>query len=191
MYWDWTDVNPLVQVVAVVFTSTCGIMEGANLSGDLKDSAKSLPKGTLSAVLTAFTTYVLFTTFLAMCYERQALRCEYLILQKTAVSPYVVVFGIATATLSTSLGALFGAARILQVCRFYFEALLPPTRSPDRSCDPPTRTHTANTPLSSVIHADTDALLLPCRRLRGTTSTPCRSSSKGRRKGTNRSTQCC
>jgi potassium/chloride transporter 9 len=90
-------------------------MEGANLSGDLKNPASSLPKGTLSAMATSFTTYVLFATFLALCYDRQSLRCEYLILQKTAVSPYVVVVGIAMATLSTSLGAMFGAARILQV----------------------------------------------------------------------------
>eukprot|EP00037_Helgoeca_nana_P018203 m.174024 g.174024 ORF g.174024 m.174024 type:complete len:903 (+) comp24346_c0_seq1:73-2781(+) len=113
-YWEWTDNNPLVQVVALIFTSTCGVMEGANLSGDLKNPASSLPKGTLSAMATSFTTYVLFATFLALCYDRQSLRCEYLILQKTAVSPYVVVVGIAMATLSTSLGAMFGAARILQ-----------------------------------------------------------------------------
>ena len=35
-------------------------------------------------------------------------------LQKAAISPYFVVVGIAMACLSTSLGALFGAARIMQ-----------------------------------------------------------------------------
>eukprot|EP00039_Didymoeca_costata_P009640 m.127964 g.127964 ORF g.127964 m.127964 type:complete len:923 (-) comp14555_c0_seq2:1027-3795(-) len=113
-YPSWDSNNDLVVVLALIFTSTCGVMEGANLSGDLKDPAKSLPKGTLMAKATSFTTYILFTTMLALCFDRRSLKCEYLILQKTAVSPYFVVVGIAMATLSTSLGALFGAARILQ-----------------------------------------------------------------------------
>jgi amino acid transporter len=106
--------NNLVTVLALIFTSTCGVMEGANLSGDLKDPAKSLPKGTLMAKCTSFTTYIIFTTLLASCFDRDALQCEYLILQKAAVSPTFVVVGIAMACLSTSLGALFGAARIMQ-----------------------------------------------------------------------------
>ena len=41
--------------------------------------------------------------------------CEFNVVQKSnVVSPYIVVTGIAMACLSTSLGALFGAARILQ-----------------------------------------------------------------------------
>eukprot|EP00040_Diaphanoeca_grandis_P024506 m.134735 g.134735 ORF g.134735 m.134735 type:complete len:961 (-) comp29756_c0_seq1:58-2940(-) len=107
-------VNNLVAVLAIIFTSTCGVMEGANLSGDLKNPSKALPKGTLFAKCTSFSTYILFTTILALCFDRRALQCQYLVLQEAAPSKYIVVAGIAMATLSTSLGAMFGAARILQ-----------------------------------------------------------------------------
>ena len=114
------DVRPVeadhsIQIVlALIFTSTCGVMEGANLSGDLKNPAKSLPLGTLCAKCTSCTTYMLFATFLAACFDWKVLQCEYLVLQKQAVSQYFIVVGIAMACLSTALGALFGAARILQ-----------------------------------------------------------------------------
>lgn len=107
-------ISAQVVVLALVYTTTCGIMVGANLSGDLKDPGKSLPKGTLLAMFTSFSTYMLYATVLAACFPREVLQCEFLVLQKAAVSPYVVVTGVAMATLSTSLGAMFGASRILQ-----------------------------------------------------------------------------
>ncbi len=63
--WGWDTANNLQVVVALIFTSTCGVLEGANLSGDLKDPAASLPKGTLFAQLTAFTTYLIFAILMA------------------------------------------------------------------------------------------------------------------------------
>ena len=111
----WDPENNLPVVTALIFTSTCGVLEGANLSGDLKDAARSLPKGTLFAQLTAFTSYIVFAFLLAASFDRDSLRCDYYVLQETAVSEYVVVTGMAMATLSTSLGALFGGARVLQV----------------------------------------------------------------------------
>lgn len=89
-------------------------MEGANLSGDLKAPSKSLPKGTLLAVLTSLFVYIAFTVLLAACFRPEDLQQDWYVLQETAVSRYVVIVGIAMATLSTALGALFGGARILQ-----------------------------------------------------------------------------
>ena len=56
-------------------------------------------------------TQLTYVASLFICIYQQ---CEYLVLQKAAISPYFVVVGIAMACLSTSLGALFGAARIMQ-----------------------------------------------------------------------------
>ena len=47
-------------------------------------------------------------------YDRDSLRCDYYLLQETCLSEYIVVIGMGMATLSTSLGALFGGARVLQ-----------------------------------------------------------------------------
>lgn len=110
----WDAANNLQVVTALVFTSTCGVLEGANLSGDLKNPARSLPKGTLFAQLTAFTVYITFALLLAGCFDRDTLRCDYYVLQDTCFWEYIVVIGMAMATLSTSLGALFGGARVLQ-----------------------------------------------------------------------------
>ena len=63
--------NNVTTVLALIFTSTCGVMEGANLSGDLKNPAQALPKGTLLAKCTSFTTYILFSTLLALTFDRQ------------------------------------------------------------------------------------------------------------------------
>lgn len=47
-------------VFAIFFPSVTGIQAGANISGDLKDPAKSIPKGTILALAISMVTYVLF-----------------------------------------------------------------------------------------------------------------------------------
>lgn len=111
--------NDMKAILALIYTTTCGIMVGANLSGDLENPGKSLPKGTLAAMLTSLSTYLVFATILAATFDRRSLQCEYLVLQKSAVGRWhgnslLVVIGVGMATLSTALGAMFGAARILQ-----------------------------------------------------------------------------
>jgi potassium/chloride transporter 9 len=49
----------LPHVFSFVFPAVVGMMEGANLSGDLKDPGRSIPLGTIAAVSTAFVCYIL------------------------------------------------------------------------------------------------------------------------------------
>jgi len=59
-------------VFAVYFPSCTGIVAGANLSGDLKDPASAIPKGTLLAVGTTYFSYILYAILSAGCSIRYA-----------------------------------------------------------------------------------------------------------------------
>ncbi|XP_074028973.1 sodium potassium chloride cotransporter [Leptinotarsa decemlineata] len=51
------------QVFAIFFPSVTGIQAGANISGDLKDPASAIPKGTLLALFISMVSYALFVIF--------------------------------------------------------------------------------------------------------------------------------
>eukprot|EP00095_Tigriopus_kingsejongensis_P001377 maker-scaffold1253_size52701-snap-gene-0.12 protein:Tk01377 transcript:maker-scaffold1253_size52701-snap-gene-0.12-mRNA-1 annotation:"af190129_1na+ k+ 2cl- cotransporter" len=60
------------SVFAVFFPAVTGIVAGANLSGDLKDPAVAIPKGTLLAIVTTYVTYMIYGLMVAWCSIRSA-----------------------------------------------------------------------------------------------------------------------
>lgn len=102
------------KVFAIVFPAATGIMEGANLSGDLKNTKRSLGTGTLIAVLVAMITYVAIIITEAACFDRETLKNNDTIMQETAHVPDLVIMGILISTSSSALGSVFGGSRILQ-----------------------------------------------------------------------------
>eukprot|EP00095_Tigriopus_kingsejongensis_P012630 maker-scaffold407_size180809-snap-gene-0.31 protein:Tk12630 transcript:maker-scaffold407_size180809-snap-gene-0.31-mRNA-1 annotation:"sodium-potassium-chloride cotransporter " len=68
------------QVLAVFFPAVTGIVAGANLSGDLRDPAEAIPKGTLTAVVLTYFSYLLYATLIGSCYlsEASGIEAEYL-----------------------------------------------------------------------------------------------------------------
>ncbi|KAB0800350.1 hypothetical protein PPYR_06090 [Photinus pyralis] len=126
------------QVFAVFFPSVTGIQAGANISGDLKDPASSIPKGTLLALLISMISYVTFVFFAGAAAMRDAsgsladlanntltqcvsdLSCHYGLFNSYSVmqlmsgwGPFIYA-GCFAATLSTALTNLLSVPRLIQ-----------------------------------------------------------------------------
>ncbi len=99
---------------ALFFPAVTGIMAGANMSGDLRDPARSIPRGTLAAVFVTGVVYAGQAILLAGSRDRQSLLSNNLIISEIAIMASLIVAGIFAATLSSALGSMMGAPRILQ-----------------------------------------------------------------------------
>ncbi|MGF1536505.1 MAG: amino acid permease [Elainellaceae cyanobacterium] len=105
---------PFWSVFAVFFPAVTGIMAGVNMSGDLKDPVKSIPSGTLAAVGTGYLIYMVLPILLAMRADAQTLIEEPLIMQEIAAWGPAILVGVWGATLSSAIGSILGAPRVLQ-----------------------------------------------------------------------------
>ncbi|KAJ5080455.1 solute carrier family 12 [Anaeramoeba ignava] len=101
-------------VFGIFFPALTGILAGTNMSGDLKNPGKSIPKGTLIALLTTAIYYFVLITTLAFTAERSKLQHYYFILSSFCFIPYVVRIGILSVTFSSGFIAIVGSSRILQ-----------------------------------------------------------------------------
>ena len=107
-------VAPFWTVFAVFFPAVTGIMAGVNMSGDLKDPIKSIPTGTLAAVGTGYVIYMILPLFLAWRVDSATLIAEPLIMQKISLWGPAILLGVWGATLSSAIGSMLGAPRVLQ-----------------------------------------------------------------------------
>jgi solute carrier family 12 sodium/potassium/chloride transporter 2 len=103
-FWD---------IFKVFFPAVTGILAGVSMSGDLKDPAKSIPRGTLLAVLVGFLIYLLVPIMLAFTLDRGDLYPSSA-LANASRWPFLVSLGVFGATLSSAIGSLMGAPRTLQ-----------------------------------------------------------------------------
>lgn len=101
-------------VFAVFFPAVTGIMAGVNMSGDLKDPAKSIPKGTFMAVGVGYLIYMIVPFFFAYRADAITLVSDNMIMQRLAYWGIAILMGIWGATLSSAVGSLLGAPRVLQ-----------------------------------------------------------------------------
>ncbi|XP_067119704.1 solute carrier family 12 member 2-like isoform X2 [Centruroides vittatus] len=137
------DGEDFFSVFAVFFPAATGILAGANISGDLKDPQKSIPRGTLLAILLTTISYLLFAVAAGCTVYRDAngmvefvhnntlhlLRncslgekgvCPYGLIPYYQTMKLVAAFdpltyaGIFAATLSSALGSLVSAPKVFQ-----------------------------------------------------------------------------
>jgi amino acid transporter len=101
-------------VFAVFFPAVTGIMAGVNLSGDLKDPSRSIPKGTFLAVAVGYLVYMTLPIILAGRADAATLVQEPLIMRRIAWWGDAILLGVWGATLSSAVGSILGAPRILQ-----------------------------------------------------------------------------
>ncbi|KAF3426875.1 hypothetical protein E2986_03307 [Frieseomelitta varia] len=124
------------SVFAIFFPSVTGIQAGANISGDLKDPASSIPIGTLLALLISMVSYVTFVLFAGGAALRDAsgfvdanntiiscmpnvnctygLHNSYSVMQLMSVWGPFIYAGCFAATLSTALTNLLSVPRLIQ-----------------------------------------------------------------------------
>jgi amino acid transporter len=101
-------------VFAVFFPAATGIMAGANMSGELKNPKKSIPVGTLSAIVICYVIYILSGYWLSRVASPQELVSNYNVMIDYALWPPAVLGGLLGATFSSALASIVGAPRILQ-----------------------------------------------------------------------------
>ena len=110
----FTDKESFWTMFALFFPAVTGIMAGANMSGDLKDPARSIPRGTMAAVFITGLVYASQAFMLAGARNREDLITENLIISEIALLPMLIAAGVFAATISSALGSMMGAPRILQ-----------------------------------------------------------------------------
>ncbi|TMS39567.1 hypothetical protein L596_006070 [Steinernema carpocapsae] len=143
MWPDFRGAETFITIFGVYFPAMTGIMAGANMSGDLKDASKSIPKGTVWAII--ITTFVyglaMITTAMTTVRDSNGITgpiydnitgafipplcranntCQYglandyqVMLLQGAFGPLIIA-GIFASTLSSASGCLIGAPRVFQ-----------------------------------------------------------------------------
>jgi len=102
------------SVFAIFFPAVTGIMSGVSMSGDLRNPARSIPRGTLHAVVLTFLIYLTQMFWLAFNAPREELLNDKLVMQRIAQWGPLILAGLWAATLSSALASLLAAPRTLQ-----------------------------------------------------------------------------
>ncbi len=102
------------QVFAIFFPAVTGVLAGVNLSGTLSAPRRSIPQGTMSAIVVSFVVYMCLAYWTSIVATPEELVNNLTIMVDKAAFGWAVQIGILAATFSAALNSLLGAPRILQ-----------------------------------------------------------------------------
>ncbi|KAK3531811.1 hypothetical protein QTP70_029726 [Hemibagrus guttatus] len=109
------------MMVGIYFPSVTGIMAGSNRSGDLRDAQRSIPFGTIMAIITTSVIYISCVVLFGACMEGVLLRDKFGLSVKGSPvigtlawpSPWLIVIGSFFSCCGAGLQSLTGAPRLL------------------------------------------------------------------------------
>jgi len=110
----WTAGHSFFTIFALFFPAVTGIMAGVNMSGDLKSPERSIPKGTFAAIGFTFLVYGGIAVLMAASSSRENLVGDIMVMHEKAWYGPLIYGGVIASTLSSALGSMMGAPRILQ-----------------------------------------------------------------------------
>jgi amino acid transporter len=99
---------------AIFFPAITGFTQGVNMSGDLRDAGKSLPRGTIAAVALSLVIYFGAAFIFAGTLPGSILLSDYHSMKRVATLGWLIDAGLIAGTLSSAMASFLGAPRILQ-----------------------------------------------------------------------------
>ena len=112
---EMKNMNDFFMVFAIIFPAFTGMTAGVGLSGDLKNPAKSIPWGTISATVVGLIVYIFIIFKIAKSASPQEMIDNQLIMSKVAIFGFLIIpLGLAASTVSSALGSVMVAPRTLQ-----------------------------------------------------------------------------
>lgn len=107
--------NSFFIVFAIVFPAFTGMTAGVGLSGDLRDPAKSIQRGTIFATLAGMIIYVFIAWKLVVSASADDLINDQLVMGRIAIGgSWIIPIGLAASTISSAIGSIMVAPRTLQ-----------------------------------------------------------------------------
>ena len=101
-------------VFAIIFPAFTGMIAGVGLSGDLKNPRKSIPLGTMTAILVGMVVYILVVIKLTYSASPDELAGDQFIMSKIVFWGPIIPIGLGAASLSSAIGSILVAPRTLQ-----------------------------------------------------------------------------